>query len=149
MVLSTCSFVYTSCIPARVHIERVESRFFGKTQLDFCSQPEGLVSVVTPKLSGYSDRMTLLTCSTHGPNQPATLVCQHLASRSPSPLGFNQARGKQARRKERPDAWCDYCEAAWARNGYKWAEELADILDPKVLCAGCYDEVKEFHRKDR
>lgn len=83
-----------------------------------------------------SDPSHVVFCHAHGTSH-ATWVCQHL--RFGRGLGFNE--GDDAL-DLRPDAWCDVCDALLREEG-EWTERVNDFAEMTVICAGCYDEVKE------
>lgn len=84
-----------------------------------------------------SDLTHLVLCHAHGMSH-ATFVCRHL--QFGYGIGFHAADDDPA--DPRPDAWCDHCAALLAQEG-GWTERLREFADLTVICAGCYDEVKE------
>lgn len=86
-------------------------------------------------------------CSKHG-LQDETYVCAHIAGSLASgvPVGFHWAADSG---QARPDAWCSSCEAARAKAGGNWTDELVAILDVKMVCGGCYDHAKQTWEASR
>ena len=84
-----------------------------------------------------SDQSHTVICHVHGTSY-ATFVCQHL--HFGQGLGFIQADDTPA--DPHPDAWCDTCDALLREEG-GWTVRLRDFADLTLLCAGCYDEVRE------
>jgi hypothetical protein len=84
-----------------------------------------------------SDQSHLVICHAHGASH-ATWVCRHL--RFGHSLGFHTAGDDP--RDPRPDAWCATCDAHLREEG-GWTDRLRDFADLTLICAGCYDEVKE------
>ena len=75
--------------------------------------------------------MREMICKLHGPT-PITLACRHLVNGIA--CGFHTGPGDG----ERPDAWCDKCEAARAHAG-EWTQELNRQADLSLTCTYCYD----------
>jgi len=74
-------------------------------------------------------------CDHHGKSH-ATFVCQHLAR--------GQGRGfftSEPDADPRPDAWCFACEQVVNAAG-EWNDESEAFAAIRMLCAGCYDEVR-------
>jgi hypothetical protein len=74
-------------------------------------------------------------CEHHGPSH-ATFVCQHLAR--------GQGRGfftPEPDSDPRPDAWCFACEQVVTAVG-AWNDESETFASIRVLCSGCYDDVR-------
>ena len=86
-------------------------------------------------------------CSKHG-LQDETYVCAHIAGSLASgvPVGFHWAADSG---QARPDAWCSSCEAARAKAGGNWTDELVAILDVKMVCGACYDHAKQMWEASR
>lgn len=83
-----------------------------------------------------SDQTEIVECDTHGESY-ATFACQHLAKGSG--LGFFYDDTSD---DSRPDAWCGDCdEIMMADDG--WNEENEKTAQITLLCANCYDEVKD------
>jgi hypothetical protein len=76
-------------------------------------------------------------CRVHG-NQPATFVCQHIASGEGKGvcLGYDPENPLALY----PDAWCEACERRRAVAG-EWTDDVSEVADIKLLCSGCYMEV--------
>ena len=86
-----------------------------------------------------TDTDALLHCPVHGPNQTATMLCQHLVVEGSTGLGFHApGRGR------RPDAWCGPCEQIRAETG-SFTRPVLRTLDPQVRCGGCYDAIRAVH----
>ena len=80
-----------------------------------------------------------IRCERHGERR-ATFVCQHLVEGS--------ARGwvtVESGDVERPDAICSKCDAAWRAAGDEFTDEIRDQVRVRVVCALCYDELRERH----
>ncbi len=88
-----------------------------------------------------SDLSHLVICHAHGTSH-ATFVCRHL--QFGQGVGVNLADDDAL--DQRPDAWCDVCDALLREEG-GWTVRLRDFADLTLICAGCYDEVKA--RNDR
>lgn len=80
-----------------------------------------------------------IQCEQHGERQ-ATFVCQHLLDGSAK--GWTTVESGDA---ERPDAICAACDAAWQAARYKFTDEVKERVRIRVVCAGCYDELRERH----
>lgn len=83
-----------------------------------------------------SERDKPVQCRRHGDSH-ATFVCGHLASRSLA--GFHTARDPE---DPRPDAWCERCEEVLRAEGGAWNEASEAFAGIKLICAGCYDDVR-------
>lgn len=77
-----------------------------------------------------------IRCEQHG-EQAATFVCRHLLSGSGK--GWITLESGDAR----PDAICEQCDTAWSAAGDEFANEMKGQI--KVVCAGCYDLLRERH----
>ncbi len=77
-----------------------------------------------------------VACVNHG-ESCATFVCQHLADRNLSNIGFNQAYSET---DERPDAWCDQCNKIYLEEGEEWNDRSEGFAKIKLMCSGCYDD---------
>jgi hypothetical protein len=82
-----------------------------------------------------SDLLETVECDKHGSSH-ATFVCQHLAKGIG--LGFFC---DDTSADLRPDAWCAECDAVLMADG-DWNEENEKLAGITLLCANCYDEVK-------
>lgn len=76
-------------------------------------------------------------CERHGDMQE-TFVCVHLLYGSR--LDF--FTGPKDTGNPRPDAWCSSCERLRLEHG-GWNEESETLTKVKLVCGGCYDEIKE------
>ena len=85
------------------------------------------------------DENELVQCDVHG-EMSATFVCHHLSNGEQ--LGFHMGFDPDAQDELYPDAWCDECDEILEKEG-EWNESSAAFADIKVLCAGCYCEVRE------
>jgi hypothetical protein len=47
--------------------------------------------------------------------------------------------------EERPDAWCAQCDAAWLAGGEDWSSEFEERSRIRLVCSGCYDELRIRH----
>jgi hypothetical protein len=83
-------------------------------------------------------------CDRHG-RQPATMVCQHVVAGlvERRRVGFFWTTNDSA--NSRPDAYCTECELRVRKTGGEWVAEALEHLQPKTLCASCYDMAKVFH----
>lgn len=90
-----------------------------------------------------TDQDTLIECSVHG-KQPATFVCQHLVHslRTGDKVGFNFAHDPD---NPRPDAWCDACERVVMEAGGEWDDQSEEFAGVSLVCAGCYDRIKQIN----
>ena len=83
-----------------------------------------------------SDLKEPVECDVHGTSH-ATFVCRHLAREEG--LEFFCDEGSE---DPRPDAWCGECdERMMADDG--WNEENEEFAGITLLCANCYDLVRE------
>lgn len=82
-----------------------------------------------------SDLTETVECDKHGSSN-ITFVCQHLAHGTG--LGFFCDDTSD---DPRPDAWCAECDAIMMADG-DWNEENEKIAGITLLCANCYDEVR-------
>jgi len=76
-------------------------------------------------------------CERHGDMQEA-FVCEHLLHGSQ--LGF--LTDLKDTSNPRPDAWCSTCERVRSEHG-GWNQESEALIKVKLVCGGCYDEIKE------
>lgn len=83
-------------------------------------------------------------CATHG-RQSLTLVCQHIARGLIEKRRVGFFWPASASPDTRPDAWCSGCDHRVAATGGDWGGDALDQLQPKVLCAACYDMARTFH----
>jgi hypothetical protein len=88
--------------------------------------------------------VSFVQCETHGP-QPQTLVCQHIIDGliDRRRVGFFWTTADPG--NPNPDAWCSACEERVKVTGGEWIGEALEELQPKVLCACCYELAKKFH----
>lgn len=84
-----------------------------------------------------SDPTKAMSCERHGPGH-ATYVCGHLAHGSQQ--GFFSDAGSG---DPRPDAWCYACDQRLWASGCKWNDDNEAAADIRLLCSGCYDEVRQ------
>jgi hypothetical protein len=75
-------------------------------------------------------------CERHGDMQEAFL-CEHLLHGDQ--LGFHS--DPPVASDPRPDAWCSTCELVRLEHG-GWNEESEALINVKLVCGGCYDEIK-------
>jgi hypothetical protein len=82
-------------------------------------------------------------CAEHG-LQGKTYVCQHilvtLHDRQPRGFCFDEAS-----KAAYPDAWCEACNTMTKENGGQWTDELEQVAQIKLICAGCYLEAKRLN----
>jgi hypothetical protein len=83
-------------------------------------------------------------CKVHGVQQ-LTLVCQHILDglNAKKRVGFFWTTDSP--QNPRPDAYCADCARRVQATGGEWVGEAMNQLQPKVLCAACYDLAKRFH----
>jgi hypothetical protein len=102
--------------------------------------PEHVLDLATgPGGEPLAARSGLVRCEGHGWSEPC-FVCAHLTQGEG--LGFHA--GGPARL--RPDAWCDACDARLRAPGSLDAAEEPRVL---AICGGCYDRLRDLHRRDR
>ncbi len=77
-----------------------------------------------------------ITCARHGESY-ATFVCQHLVQGRG--LGFFHG-GEDVLR---PDAWCAACDRFLTAHGGVWNDETEPFAQIKVICAQCYDDIRQ------
>jgi len=80
-----------------------------------------------------------IRCEQHGERQ-ATFVCQHLLTGS--------AKGRitiESGDPARPDAICAECDTVWRAAGDEFTDAIRDQVRSRVVCAGCYDELRARH----
>jgi hypothetical protein len=76
-------------------------------------------------------------CERHGDMQE-TFVCEHLLYGSE--LGF--CTDSESESNPRPDAWCSNCERLRIEHG-GWNDQSEALIAVKLVCGGCYDEIKK------
>ena len=81
----------------------------------------------------------IIRCEQHGARQ-ATFVCQHLLTGSRK--GWIIVESDDA---ARPDAICAECDTAWRAAGDEFTDEIRHLVRTRVVCAGCYDELRVRH----
>lgn len=91
----------------------------------------------------------LIECNVHGKSRPA-FVCQHLNTKNET--GFEEAfetyPGMELAEGNDLQAWCNECEKERLRtNG--WNDESMDFAKIKLVCEGCYFDIKEFNQKEK
>jgi hypothetical protein len=64
-------------------------------------------------------------------------VCTHL----PYGEGLGFFTDPADAKNQRPDAWCAACERVRSKHG-GWNEESEALISVKLVCGGCYDEIK-------
>jgi hypothetical protein len=79
------------------------------------------------------------SCPEHGP-QGMGFACIHVASATKfdPALGFFWFDDDEM---DRPWAWCASCENVFVASESNW-DELTQVGDFKLVCAGCWDELK-------
>jgi hypothetical protein len=65
-------------------------------------------------------------------------VCEHLLHGNQ--LGF--FTDPKDTSNPRPDAWCSGCDRVRLEHGGVWNEESEALIKVKLVCGGCYDEIK-------
>ncbi|WP_321397761.1 DUF6882 domain-containing protein [Emcibacter sp.] len=91
-----------------------------------------------------SNQKNTIECPTHGTTSE-TWVCQHLVGGARK-LGFNVGYGLDDPDEYYPDAWCDECEKMLEAEG-EWTEKAEAFADIKIVCAGCYLDIRERNWK--
>lgn len=89
--------------------------------------------------------MADITCHTHGLQRTA-FVCQHLdrVTRKGFHESLETQPGMELGEDEDFEAWCDECEQVRLKyNG--WDEESEKFANIKVVCEGCYFEMKKVN----
>jgi hypothetical protein len=88
--------------------------------------------------------MATVECSSHG-TQPCALVCQHVLQGliDKQRVGFFWTAEDPT--NSWPDAWCRACEDRARATGGEWEGEALANLEPKTICAACYEAAKSFH----
>lgn len=82
-----------------------------------------------------SDQTQKIQCSIHGESY-VTFVCGHLANNHSA--GFYSDSDSS---DPRPDAWCYECDCRLLKDG-EWNDKNEAFAEITVLCAGCYDSVR-------
>jgi hypothetical protein len=86
----------------------------------------------------------LATCAAHG-SQPAAFVCQHIARAT----GLGERAGFHCREAhapdDRPDAWCDGCDARVRAAGGRWIGQASAELGVTLVCGRCYDQARSLN----
>jgi len=82
-----------------------------------------------------SDRT--IHCERHGDMREA-FVCRHLLFGDR--LGFFEDTGDDE--NDPPNAWCSNCERVRLEHSGVWDEDTTALIDIKLVCRGCYDEIK-------
>lgn len=86
-----------------------------------------------------TDTKDKVECAEHG-SRDAAFVCQHLAQGEG--LGFHIGYSDEEPDALYPDAWCDACDAVLEAEG-EWNETAEDYADIKLVCSGCYADIRE------
>jgi hypothetical protein len=76
-------------------------------------------------------------CDRHGDRQKA-FVCGHLLHGKNRGFFFDL----NDRSNPHPDAWCAKCERARVDDGGEWSEASEALLDVRLVCGDCYEEIK-------
>ena len=90
----------------------------------------------------------LVECRVHGTSR-AAFVCQHLntTTRTGFEEAFETYRGMELSEEDDFQAWCAECETERSRtNG--WNDESMEFANIRVLCEGCYVDIKEFNAEN-
>jgi hypothetical protein len=77
-----------------------------------------------------------ITCAIHGESD-VTFVCHHLVQGQG--VGFFYSDEEFLR----PDAWCLECERFLTEHGGEWNDETEAFATVTVICANCYDGVRQ------
>ncbi|UEQ77250.1 hypothetical protein [Chryseobacterium arthrosphaerae] len=87
--------------------------------------------------------MELIECSSHGA-QPFGVVCIHLLTNEKK-SGFHEQEDEG---HGKPDAWCNECHERWQLMNQSEVEreQWEELCDFKMICAVCYDKIKEEHQ---
>jgi hypothetical protein len=86
-----------------------------------------------------SDDDNKVQCGVHGKSS-ATFICHHLSEGEK--LGFNVGFDPNEPDDLYPDAWCDQCDEVLEQEG-EWNDKSEAFADIKLVCAGCYCEIRE------
>lgn len=76
-------------------------------------------------------------CQKHGDRRKA-YVCGHLLYGDR--LGFFCASDEPS--NPHPDAWCSTCDQIRLEHGGEWTEQSAGLIDVRLVCGDCYEEIK-------
>ena len=86
-----------------------------------------------------SDPGTPVQCEQHGTSH-ATFVCRHLVD------GVGRGFFCEPKADDpRPDAWCAHCNEVFEFE-QQWTEAAVAYADVTLVCAGCYDAIREANR---
>ncbi len=78
----------------------------------------------------------MIRCDRHGDRRRA-FVCVHLLLGNQQGFCFDPDDPSP-----HPDAWCSQCERARIEHGDVWNEEIEALMDIRLVCGDCYDEIK-------
>ena len=87
--------------------------------------------------SGTSGNIRTIHCERHGDMREA-FVCGHLLFGDR--LGFFE--DTEGVENDPSNAWCSDCERVRLEHGGVWDEDTTALIDIKLVCRGCYDEIK-------
>lgn len=88
-----------------------------------------------------SDPKERVKCAAHG-DSAATFACRHLCDGVS--CGYHCSDTDD--RDPWPDAWCDHCEAARAREG-GWNDASEGEAQIRLQCSTCYEHARERNRR--
>lgn len=81
-------------------------------------------------------------CDRHGDRRKA-YVCDHLLHSDGQ--GFFTTAPDEDLTNAHPDAWCSKCEQIWLDHGGEWNETSEALIQVRLVCGDCYEEIKERH----
>lgn len=87
----------------------------------------------------------LIECESHGTMRSA-FICQHLnvSNKTGFKETFDSCKGMELGEDDDFQAWCSECEAQRIRTD-GWTDESMNFAKIKVVCEGCYFDIKEFN----
>jgi hypothetical protein len=95
--------------------------------------------------TAYKFKKNTVTCDKHSTSR-AAFICQHLNTKTKT--GFEEAfssyKGMELEEDDDFQAWCSECEKV-RQNTKGWTEASMEFANIKLVCEGCYFEIKEFN----
>ena len=86
--------------------------------------------------------MAAIDCERHGRSAIAS-VCGHLVQNFGAPLGFIENSAEPHDKQ----GWCYACELVFGQEEDK-TPRFVSFTQHAVVCARCYDEIKQHHQVD-
>ncbi len=88
---------------------------------------------------------TIMNCPIHG-RQRVSAVCAHFFGAPDKPsLGFIEVRSTEPDDITVFNAWCFKCDENLIASGGEWNDDTEAFTKPRLLCFGCYLELKSKH----